>query len=124
MNRVTLYGRVEAPPQMGHTSGGASVANLRLMTRSRMAPDKVTGAPRERQDWHRVTLWGRLAEELAPQLREGTMLLVEGSLRTSSYEKDGQKRYVTDVHADQATIAGGASPAAASVPPAQDEIPF
>lgn len=122
MNRVTLYGRIDAPPTSGQTSSGTATLNLRVMTITQLPPDRSSGASRERSDWHRVTVWGRLAEMLADKLREGAMVLVEGSLRTSSYEKDGQKRYVTDVNASSIVVCG--SPQTAPARPRDEEIPF
>lgn len=76
--------------------------------------------PQERTEWHTVVIWGARAEGLARVLSKGAGVLVEGTLRTSSYEKEGQKRYRTEVHAREVCFTGrrgppgGAAPAAAA----------
>lgn len=104
INRVTLLGNLGADPELRQTQGGA-VLNLRLATtESYLDRDKVR---QERTDWHSVTLWGKRGEALAGILRKGSQLLVEGRLSTSSYEKDGQKRYKTEVVATNVVLCGG-----------------
>lgn len=104
INRVTLLGNLGADPELRHTQGGV-VLNLRLATtESYLDRDKVR---QERTDWHSVTLWGKRGEALAGILRKGSQLLVEGRLSTSSYEKDGQKRYKTEVVASNVVLLGG-----------------
>ncbi len=71
--------------------------NLRLATNESYV-DK-NKEPQERTEWHTVVIWGNRAEGLARVLTKGSSVLIEGSLRTSSYEKDGLKRYRTEVHA-------------------------
>lgn len=104
INRVTLLGNLGADPELRQTQGGA-VLNLRLATTETWI-DK-NKEKRERTDWHSVTLWGKRGEALAGILRKGSQLLVEGRLSTSSYEKDGQKRYKTEVVATNVVLCGG-----------------
>jgi single-strand DNA-binding protein len=104
INRVTLLGNLGADPELRQTQGGA-VLNLRLATTETwIDKDKEK---RERTDWHSVTLWGKRGEALAAILRKGSQLLVEGRLSTSSYEKDGQKRYKTEIVASNVVLCGG-----------------
>lgn len=106
LNRVTLLGNLGADPELRHTRDGGAVLNLRLATtESYLDRDKVR---KERTDWHSVTVWGKRGEALAGILRKGSQLLVEGSLRTSSYEdRDGNKRYKTEVNATNVVLCGG-----------------
>ena len=105
LNRVHLLGNLGADPELRQTQGGA-VLNLRLATTETWI-DKDSREKKERTDWHSVTLWGKRGEALASILRKGSQLLVEGRLSTSSYEKDGQKRYKTEVVATNVVLVGG-----------------
>lgn len=107
-NRVMLLGNLGADPDLRFTQGGQGVLNLRLATtESYLDKDKVR---RERTDWHNVVVWGKRGEALAKILGKGSSIFVEGSLRTSSYDdKDGNKRYKTDVVANNVVLAGGRS---------------
>jgi len=105
INRVTLLGNLGADPELRQTQGGA-VLNLRLATTETWI-DK-NKEKQERTDWHSVTLWGKRGEALAGILRKGSQLLVEGRLSTSSYEdRDGNKRYKTEVVASNVVLCGG-----------------
>ncbi len=105
VNRVTLLGNIGADPELKVTTGGQSVLKIRLATNeSYLDRDKVR---QERTEWHRVTLWGKRAESLGKMLRKGEPLFVEGRLQTSSYEKDGEKRYSTEVVATNIVLIGG-----------------
>ena len=130
INRVTLLGNLGADPELRQTNSGA-VLNLRLATTETWI-DK-NKEKQERTDWHSVTLWGKRGEALAGILRKGSQLLVEGRLSTSSYEKDGQKRYKTEVVATNIVLVGGkprtgdGAPAAAPAGSSygeDDPIPF
>ncbi|MDC3954614.1 single-stranded DNA-binding protein [Polyangium jinanense] len=104
-NRVMLLGNLGADPELRFTQGGQAVLNLRLATtESYLDKDKVR---RERTDWHNVVVWGKRGEALAKILGKGSSLFVEGSLRTSSYDdRDGNKRYKTEVIANNVILAG------------------
>lgn len=105
LNRVLLLGNLAADPELRFTQGGQAVLNIRLATNeSYLDKDKVR---RERTDWHNVTVWGKRGETLAKILTKGLTIFVEGSLRTSSYDKDGQKVYRTDVVANNVILTGG-----------------
>jgi single-strand DNA-binding protein len=105
LNRVMLLGNLGADPELRSTSGGRAVLNMRLATtESYLDRDRVR---RERTDWHNVVVWGNRGEALAKILVKGSSLFVEGSLRTSSYEdRDGNKRYKTEVIASNVILAG------------------
>ncbi len=105
LNRVTLFGNLGADPELRFTQSGQAVLNLRLATtESYLDRDKQR---KERTDWHNVVIWGKRGEALSKILTKGSRLLVEGSIRTSSYEgNDGQKKYKTEINARNVILAG------------------
>jgi single-strand DNA-binding protein len=106
LNRVMLLGNLGADPELRSTSGGQAVLKFRLATsESYLDRNRVR---QERTEWHNVVVWGKRAEALGKILSKGTRLFVEGSLRTSSYEdRDGNKRYKTEVNALNIVLCGG-----------------
>ena len=105
LNRVMLLGNLGADPELRYTQSGQAVLNMRLATtESYLDRNKVR---QERTDWHNVVLWGKRGEALAKFLTKGTTIFVEGGLRTSSYDdKEGNKRYKTEIHATNIILAG------------------
>jgi single-strand DNA-binding protein len=104
LNRVMLLGNLGADPELRFTQGGQAVLNMRLATaESYLDKDKQR---QERTEWHNVVLWGKRAEALGKILGKGSTIFVEGGLRTSSYEKDGAKRYKTEVVASNVILGG------------------
>lgn len=105
LNRVMLLGNLGADPELRYTQGGQAVLHMRLATtESYLDKDRVR---RERTDWHNVVVWGKRGEALAKILSKGSSIFVEGSLRTSSYDdRDGNKRYKTEVIAQNVILAG------------------
>lgn len=107
LNRVMLYGNLGQDPELRMTQGGTAVLNMRLATTESYLDRNRER--RERTDWHNVVVWGNRAEALAKFLRKGSTLLVEGSLRTSSFEgRDGEKRWKTEVNAKNIIVGGRA----------------
>lgn len=106
LNKVMLLGNLGADPELRYTQGGQSVLNLRLATtESYLDKDKVR---RDRTDWHNVVIWGKRGEALSKFLGKGSTVFIEGSIRTSSYEdKEGNKRFKTEVVASNVILAGG-----------------
>jgi single-strand DNA-binding protein len=104
MNRVILLGNVGADPELRYTTAGVAVLNVRLATNESYVDRNKE--PQERTEWHTVVVWGNRAEGLSRVLAKGSGVLIEGTLRTSSYEKDGQKRYRTEVHARDVFFTG------------------
>jgi len=106
LNRVMLLGNLGADPELRMTNGGQAVLKLRLATsETYLDRNKVR---QERTEWHSVVVWGKRAEALAKFLTKGSRLFVEGGLRTSSYDdKDGNKRYKTEVVANNIILSGG-----------------
>ncbi len=107
LNKVMLLGNLGADPELRMTSGGQAVLKLRLAT-SESYMDRNRNR-QERTEWHRVVVWGKRAEALNKILSKGSRIFVEGGLRTSSYEdKDGNKRYTTEIVASEIILAGRA----------------
>lgn len=106
LNRVMLLGNLGAEPELRFTQGGQAVLNMRVATtESYLDKDRVR---KERTDWHNVVVWGKRGEALAKILNKGSSVFVEGSLRTSSYDdRDGNKRYKTEVVATNILLTGG-----------------
>lgn len=119
LNRVVLFGNLGQAPELKRLPSGQSLLQLKLATNHSFVNRE--GSREERTEWHRVTVWGNRAEGLARILHKGSFLLVEGELRTRSYEKDGQKRYSTDVHANNVILGGRCGPSGhADVDPPED----
>lgn len=104
LNRVMLLGNLGADPELKVTQGGQAVLKLRLATTENYLDRNNTR--QERTEWHSVTVWGKRGEALAKFLTKGERVFVEGSLRTSSYEKDGEKRYRTEIVANNIILGG------------------
>jgi single-strand DNA-binding protein len=105
LNRVMLLGNLGADPELRYTQSGQAVLNMRIATtESYLDRNKVR---QERTDWHNVVLWGKRGEALAKFLTKGTTIFIEGGLRTSTYDdKEGNKRYKTEIHANNIILAG------------------
>jgi single-strand DNA-binding protein len=104
MNKVILLGNLGADPELRYTPTGVAVLSIRLATNESWR-DKNKEV-QERTEWHTVIVWGARAEALSRILNKGSSVLIEGGLRTSSYEKDGQTRYKTEVHAREVLFTG------------------
>ena len=96
VNKVTLIGNLGSDPEMKALPSGNQVANLSIATTDSWR-DKNSGEMQERTEWHRVVCFERLAEICGQYLRKGSRIYIEGSLRTRSWEQDGQKRYTTEI---------------------------
>ncbi len=108
INKVIIVGTLGADPETRYTASGSAITSMRLATNESWT-DKQTGQKQERTEWHRVKMFGRLAEIAAEYLRKGKQVYVEGSLRTDKYtDKDGIERYSTDIVANDMQMLGGA----------------
>lgn len=106
VNKVLLIGRLGNNPEIRYTNTGTAVANFNLAT-SESWNDK-TGQKQERTEWHRVVVWGKLAELCEKYLAKGRQCYVEGRLQTRSWDdKDGNKRYTTEIVASTVQFLGG-----------------
>ena len=106
VNKVILVGNLGKDPEVRYLEGGTAVANFTLAT-SETYKDKG-GNRIEQTEWNNVLVWRRLAEIEEKYLRKGSMVYIEGKLRTRPWEdKDGVKRYTTEIIADNMTMLGG-----------------
>ena len=96
VNKVTLIGNLGNDPEMKALPSGNQVANFSIATTDSWR-DRNSGEMQERTEWHRVVCFERLAEICGQYLRKGSRIYIEGSLRTRSWEQDGQKRYTTEI---------------------------
>ena len=107
INKVILIGNLGADPETRAMPSGTTVANLRIAT-SESWRDKQTGEQQERTEWHRVALFGRLAEVAGEYLRKGSQVYIEGSLRTRKWQdKQGNERYSTEIIGNDLQMLGG-----------------
>lgn len=124
LNKVLLLGNLGADPELRVTGGGGAILKLRLATTESYV-DKDNNR-QERTEWHSVTLFGKRGEALSKFLVKGDRIFVEGRISTSSYEKDGEKRYRTEVIATNVILngkgGGGGTPAPASAPSESDDF--
>ena len=100
VNKVILVGNLGADPETRYMQSGAPVTNFRVAT-SEQWRDKSSGENRERTEWHSIVCFARLAEIAGEYLRKGSKVYIEGALRTSSWESDGQTRYKTEIIANE-----------------------
>ncbi len=98
INKVILIGNLGRDPETRYSQGGNPVTSFSVAT-SDSWRDKATGEQQERTEWHNVVCFNRLAEIAGEYLKKGSKVYIEGSLRTSSWEQDGQKRYRTEIMA-------------------------
>ena len=105
INKVILVGNLGADPETRYTPSGTAITTIRIAT-SESWKDKQTGEQQERTEWHRVKFFSRLAEIAGEYLKKGSQVYIEGRLRTEEYEKDGIKRWSTDIVADEMQMLG------------------
>lgn len=97
INKVILVGNLGAKPEVKYSSSGNAMANLSVAT-SEFWTDKNTGQKQDRTEWHRVSLFGKLAEIAGQYLDKGSKVYVEGKLQTRKWQdQSGQDRYTTEV---------------------------
>lgn len=106
VNKVIIVGRLGQEPELKYTPSGSAVCNFSVAT-SDSWTDK-SGQKQERTEWHRIVVWGKLAELCNQYLAKGRQVFVEGSLQTRSWDdQNGQKRYTTEVNAKNIQFLGG-----------------
>ena len=107
INKVFLIGNLGADPEVRYTQGGGAVCNFRIAT-TEVWNSKQSGERQERTEWHRIVVWGKSAEHCGEYLKKGRSCHVEGRLQTRDWEdRDGNKRYTTEIVADRVTFLGG-----------------
>ena len=109
VNKVILVGNLGKDPETRYMPSGSAVTNLTLAT-SESWKDKQTGDQQERTEWHKIAMFGRLAEIAAEYLRKGSQVYIEGKLRTRKWQdKEGKDRYTTEIVADEMQMLGSKS---------------
>ena len=106
VNKVILVGNLGKDPETRYMPSGSAVTNLTLAT-SESWKDKQSGEQQERTEWHKIAMFGRLAEIAAEYLRKGSQVYIEGKLRTRKWQdKEGKDRYTTEIVADEMQMLG------------------
>jgi single-strand DNA-binding protein len=132
VNKAILVGTLGKDPEQRYTPNGNAVCNISVAT-SEQWKDKQTGEKQERTEWHRVSMFGKLAEIAGQYLRKGSQVYLEGKIQTRKWQdKEGKDRYSTEIVADQMQMLGGkrdsSAPAAgetlSQAAPFDDDIPF
>ena len=114
INKVILIGNLGADPEVRALEGGVKVARLRIATTERIY-NRQTQETKEHTEWHNVTLWRNLADVADRFIRKGSQVYIEGSLRTRDWtDKDGNKRYATEIVANDLKMLGRRGDAPAS----------
>jgi len=107
VNKVIIIGNLGQDPETRYMPSGSAVTNFTVATNESWK-DKQTGEQKERTEWHRVSMFNRLAEVAAEYLRKGSQVYIEGKLRTRKWQgKDGNDRYTTEIIADEMQMLGG-----------------
>ena len=106
VNKVILVGNVGMDPEVRTIESGAKVARVRLATTERLF-DRQANETKEHTEWHTITLWRGLADVVDKYVRKGSQIYIEGRLRTREWtDKDNQKRYTTEILADDMKLLG------------------
>lgn len=135
VNKVILIGNLGKDPELRYTPSGQAVANFSIATTDRWR-DK-DGQNQQRTEWHNIVTWGRQAEVANEYLKKGSPVYIEGRLQTRSWEdKDGNKRYITEIVARGMQLLGRRPPEEGETPPPpeaetpnsaggeEDDLPF
>ena len=116
VNKVILIGNLGRDPEIRYTPDGTAVANFSIAT-SREWSDRNTGEKKKQVEWHRIVAFRRLAEICGEYLSKGSQIYIEGHLQTREWDdKDGNKRYTTEIVANQMQMLGSRSSANAAGP--------
>jgi single-strand DNA-binding protein len=106
VNKAIIVGNLGRDAELRYTPGGVAVATLNVAT-TESWKDKG-GQRQEKTEWHRIVLWGKPAESLSEYLVKGKQIYIEGRIETRQWEdKDGNKRYTTEIRADKVTLLSG-----------------
>ena len=106
LNKVMLIGNLGKDPELRFTPSGRAVARFSIATSEQWTTPE--GQKQERTEWHNVVVWGKQAESCGQYLSKGRQVFIEGSIRSRQYDdKEGQKRYITEVIAQRVQFLGG-----------------
>lgn len=107
VNKVILIGNVGKDPEVRHLDSGNNVATFSLATTERGYTTKSGTEVPDKTEWHNIVAWKGLADICEKYVKKGNPLYIEGKICTREYEKDGQKRYVTEIIATSIELLGG-----------------
>jgi len=139
VNKVILVGNVGKDPEVRYLEKNVAVANFPLATTDKAFTTQGGIQVPERTEWHNIVAWRGLADIAEKYIRKGRQLYIEGRIQTRSYDKDGIKRYITEIYAEsiellgkkpetkEAEVTSVAEPVTNSVPPpplVEDDLPF
>jgi single-strand DNA-binding protein len=106
LNKVTLIGNLGKDPELKYTNSGVAVATFSLATSDSWKDQE--GVMQERTEWHNIVAWRKLAEICGQYLKKGSQVYIEGKIQTRNYlDKEGVKKYITEIVADQLLMLGG-----------------
>lgn len=109
VNKAIIIGTLGQDPEVKYTAGGSAVVNISVATNETWK-DKQTGEAQERTEWHRIVMFGKLAEIAAEYLKKGSQAYFEGRIQTRKWQdKSGQDRYTTEIVANEMQMLGGKS---------------
>ena len=101
VNKATVLGNLGKDPEVRYTPGGQAVANFTIATNESWT-DKASGSKQERTEWHKIVVWGKLAELCGEYLQKGRQVYIEGRIQTREWNnKEGVKQYTTEIVAQQ-----------------------
>ena len=106
INKVILVGNVGKDPEVKYLEKNVAVATFTLATSDRAYTTQAGVQVPERTEWHNIVAWRGLAEVAEKYVKKGTQLYIEGKIQTRSYEKDGVKKYFTEIYADTMQLLG------------------
>ncbi|MFZ9035176.1 MAG: single-stranded DNA-binding protein [Francisellaceae bacterium] len=123
VNKVILLGRLGVDPEVRYMPSGTTVANIRMATNDAYK-DRQSGQLIENTEWHRVVVFGKSAEVVAQYCRKGSMLYIEGRIRTNKWQdQNGQDRYTTEIVATEVQLMGSRNDNNASGDFSQQQTP-
>lgn len=130
INKCIILGNLGQEPKIQHMPSGGTVTSISVAT-SESWKDKNTGEQTSKTEWHRIVFFNKLAEIAGQYLKKGSKVYIEGSLRTRSWDKDGEKRYSTEIVANEMQMldskgdgASGAGNSTQQTTEFDDDIPF
>ncbi|MBW6491095.1 MAG: single-stranded DNA-binding protein [Lentimicrobium sp.] len=136
INKAILIGNLGRDPEIQNFDKGVKKASFSIATTETYRNRE--GQEMEQTEWHNIILWRGLAEIAEKYLRKGSQVYIEGRIRNRSYEKDGQKRYITEIECDTLNLLGSrhstdttpqseqsvGTPSAPIIPTEEDDLPF
>jgi single-strand DNA-binding protein len=120
LNKVMLIGRLGGDPELRYTPQGTAVTRFSLATNDAWK-DKQTGEMKEKTIWHKIVVWGKVAETVSEYLSKGKQVFVEGRIDNRSWEgEDGQKKYISEIVAQRVLFLGSKGETSPEMPGEED----